>query len=384
MIYLDSAATTPIAKDVLDAMMPWLRDNYCNAGSVYRKGREAKRAIENARAQVAKMFNASPENIIFTSGGSESNSFAFQAAAERLEGTNRKHILVSSIEHDSVLRAAEALTKRGFHIDYLPVSECGSVLYDAVKNAITPETGLISIMLMNNETGVINHLDFIARLCQERGILLHSDCVQAAGVWKINVRDVPLDFASISAHKFCGPKGVGCIYIKDPEECRPMIHGGHNQEFGIRGGTENVAGIVGMGMAAEAAINNLDCIQEAIWKHRHQFWSIIKKSLGDTIHINGQWPALSKVLNVKIEGIDADTFVLAMDEADVCISAGSACRSEELEPSHVLIAMGLTPNEARSSVRISFSGTESDEDIQDAAHIFVDTVKMLRGDAYDS
>ena len=161
MIYLDSAATTPIAKDVLDAMMPWLRDNYCNAGSVYRKGREAKRAIENARAQVAKMFNASPENIIFTSGGSESNSFAFQAAAERLEGTNRKHILVSSIEHDSVLRAADALTKRGFHVDYLPVSECGSVLYDTVKSAITPETGLISIMLMNNETGAINHLDFI-------------------------------------------------------------------------------------------------------------------------------------------------------------------------------------------------------------------------------
>ena len=384
MIYLDSAATTPIAKDVLDAMMPWLRDNYCNAGSVYRKGREAKRAIENARAQVAKIFNASPENIIFTSGGSESNSFAFQAAAERLEGTNRKHILVSSIEHDSVLRAAEALTKRGFHVDYLPVSKCGSVLYDTVKNAITPETGLISIMLMNNETGTINHLDFIARLCQERGILLHSDCVQAAGVWKINVEDTPFDFASISAHKFHGPKGVGCVYIKDPEQCSPMIYGGHNQEFGIRGGTENVAGIVGIGAAAEVIVNNLDHRQETIWKHRCQFWKIINEGIGDTIHINGQWPALSKVLNVKIDGIDADTFVLAMDEAGVCVSSGSACRSEELEPSHTLIAMGLTPDEARSSVRISFSGTESDEDIQDAAHIFVDTVKMLRGDAYDS
>ena len=384
MIYLDSAATTPIAKDVLDAMMPWLRDNYCNAGSVYRKGREAKRAIENARAQVAKMFNASPENIIFTSGGSESNSFAFQAAAERLEGTNRKHILVSSIEHDSVLRAAEALTKRGFYVDYLPVSECGSVLYETVKNAITPETGLISIMLMNNETGVINHLDFIARLCQEQGILLHSDCVQAAGVWKINIEDTPFDFASISAHKFFGPKGVGCVYIKDPEECCPMIYGGNSQEFGIRGGTENVAGIVGMGVAAEAAINSLDYVQETIWNHRYLFWNIVNEHLGSAVRINGQWPALSKVLNIRIEGVDADTFVMAMDTAGVCLSAGSACRSLELEPSHVLLSMGLTPDEARSSVRISFSGAESDEDIQDAANIFADTVKTLRGDAYDS
>lgn len=384
MIYLDSAATTPIAKDVLDAMMPWLRDNYCNAGSVYRKGREAKKAIENARAQVAKMFNANPENIIFTSGGSESNSFAFQAAAERLEGTNRKHILVSSIEHDSVLRAAEALTKRGFRVDYLPVSECGSVLYDTVKNAITPETGLISIMLMNNETGVINHLDFIARLCQERGILLHSDCVQAAGVWQINVEDIPLDFASISAHKFHGPKGVGCVYIKNPEECASMIHGGHNQEFGIRGGTENVAGIVGMGAAAEAITSNLDYIQETIWKRRCLFWSTISERLGDTVHINGQWPALSKVLNIRIDGVDADTLVLAMDEAGVCISAGSACRSEELEPSHVLIAMGLTPDEARNSVRISFSGTDREEDVRNGAYILVDIVNVLRGDTYDS
>lgn len=383
MIYLDSAATTPIAKDVLDAMMPWLRDNYCNAGSVYRKGREAKRAIENARAQVAKMFNASPENIIFTSGGSESNSFAFQAAAERLEGTNRKHILVSSIEHDSVLRAAEALTKRGFHIDYLPVSECGSVLYDTVKNAITPETGLISIMLMNNETGAINHLDFIAKLCQERGILLHSDCVQAAGVWQINVVDTPFDFASVSAHKFHGPKGVGCVYIRDPEECLPMIHGGQNQEFGMRGGTENVAGIVGMGVAAEAVIDNLDCIQETIWKHRCLFWSIVNERLGDIVRINGQWPALSKVLNIMVDGVDADTFVMAMDTAGVCLSAGSACRSLELEPSHVLLAMGLSPDEARSSVRVSFSCLNTEQQIRDAANIFADTVEVLRGNAYD-
>ena len=379
MIYLDSAATTPMANVVLEAMMPWLKDNYCNAGSVYKKGREAKKAIEKARGQVAKMFNSDPENIIFTSGGSEGNSFAFQAAAERLEASGKKHILVSSVEHDSVLRAAESLTKRGFHVDYLPVSECGSVLYETVRQAITPETGLVSIMLMNNETGVINHLDFIARLCQERGILLHSDCVQAAGIWKINIEDIPLDFATISAHKFHGPKGVGCVYIKDPEKCRALIHGGHNQEFGLRGGTENVAGVVGMGAAAETILNNLDYIQETVWNYRYLFWSIIKERLGDTVHINGQWPALSKVLNIKVDGIDADTFVVAMDAAGVCLSAGSACRSLELEPSHVLLAMGLSPDDARSSVRVSFSGLNTELQIIDAANIFADTVEVLRG-----
>lgn len=379
MIYLDSAATTPMADVVFEAMMPWLKDNYCNAGSVYKKGREAKAAIEKARGQVAKMFNSDPENIIFTSGGSEGNSFAFQAAAERLEASGKKHILVSSVEHDSVLRAAGSLTKRGFHVDYLPVSECGSVLYETVRQAITPETGLVSIMLMNNETGVINHLDFIARLCQERGILLHSDCVQAAGIWKINIEDIPLDFATISAHKFHGPKGVGCVYIKDPEKCRALIHGGHNQEFGLRGGTENVAGVVGMGAAAETILNNLDYIQETVWNYRYLFWSIIKERLGDTVHINGQWPALSKVLNIKVDGIDADTFVVAMDAAGVCLSAGSACRSLELEPSHVLLAMGLSPDDARSSVRVSFSGLNTELQIIDAANIFADTVEVLRG-----
>ena len=379
MIYLDSAATTPMADVVFGAMMPWLRDNYCNAGSVYKKGREAKAAIEKARGQVAKMFNSDPENIIFTSGGSEGNSFAFQAAAERLEASGKKHILVSSVEHDSVLRAAESLTKRGFHVDYLPVSECGTVLYETVKQAITPETGLISIMLMNNETGAINHLDFIARLCQERGILLHSDCVQAAGIWKINIEDVPLDFATISAHKFHGPKGVGCVYIRDPEECHALIQGGHNQEFGLRGGTENVAGIVGMGVAAETILDNLDYIQETVWNYRYLFWNIINERLGGTVRINGQWPALSKVLNIRVDGIDADTFVVAMDAAGVCLSAGSACRSLELEPSHVLKAMGLSPDEARSSVRVSFSGLNTEFQVRDAARIFADTVNVLRG-----
>lgn len=379
MIYLDSAATTPMANVVFEAMMPWLKDNYCNAGSVYKKGREAKAAIEKARGQVAKMFNSDPENIIFTSGGSEGNSFAFQAAAERLEASGKKHILVSSVEHDSVLRAAESLTKRGFHVDYLPVSECGSVLYETVKQSITQETGLISIMLINNETGTINYLEDVAAMCCERGILLHSDCVQAAGLWGIDVKQIHLDFATVSAHKFHGPKGVGCVYVREPDKCIPLIHGGHNQEHGIRGGTENVAGIVGMGAAADIVTGELMYIQEAVWRYRSMFWDIVKRRLGDEVHINGQWPALSKVLNIRVNGVDADTFVVAMDAAGVCLSAGSACRSLELEPSHVLLAMGLSPDDARSSVRVSFSGLNTELQIIDAANIFADTVEVLRG-----
>ena len=378
MIYLDSAATTPLAKSVFDAMEPWLKDDFYNAGSAYRKGREAKMAVENARRQVARMFNADPQNIIFTSGGSEGNSFAFQDAAARLERSNKKHILVSSVEHDSVLRAAESLTKRGFYIDYLPVSECGSVLFDTVKKAITPETGLISIMYINNETGAINYLEEISQLCRERDILLHTDCVQAAGLWKIDAERVLFEYATVSAHKFHGPKGVGCVYVRDPEKCSSMIHGGHNQEFGLRGGTENVPGIVGLGEAARIVVDEFEQNQEKVWNYRLLFWSVISDRLGDSVRVNGQWPALSKILNVQVDGIDADTLVLAMDAAGVCISSGSACRSHSLTPSHVLLAMGVAPDIARSSVRISLSAFNSEAEILEAASIFADMVDLLR------
>lgn len=383
MIYLDSAATTPISDGVLESMMPWLRGNHGNAGSAYRIGREAKQAIEDSRSKVAKLFNAKPENIIFTSGGSEGNSFAFQAAAERLESTGKKHIIVSSVEHDSVLRAAENLTKRGFYITYLPVCEGGSVRFEDLKQSITDETGMVSIMYVNNETGAINLLEDIGQLCNEKDIIFHTDCVQAAGFLSIDVDRIRCDFATASAHKFHGPKGVGCIYIKNPEKCSPLIHGGHGQEYGLRGGTENVAGIVGMGEAADFSSYFMIDTQETLWNYRIKFWEIISDSLGETVHLNGQWLEPSKILNIRVDGIDADTMVLAMDSLGICISAGSACRSHELKPSKTLLAMGLTADEARNSVRVSFSGSNTEEEILRAAEVFVKCVKVLRGDAYD-
>lgn len=383
MIYLDSAATTPVSDEVYEAMLPWLKGNFGNPGSMYKAGRDAKLAIDKARGQVARLFNARPENIIFTSGGSEGNSFAFHAAAERLEASGKKHILVSAVEHDSVMRAAQSLTKRGFLVDYLPVCRGGSVRFDTVKQAITPETGLISIMYVNNETGAINLLNDVGQLCSENGILFHTDCVQAAGFLSIDVESIRCDYATASAHKFHGPKGVGCVYIREPEYAVPMIHGGHEQEFSLRGGTENVPGIVGMGEAAEIAVNTIIDTQELLWDYRIKFWQKLSDELGDLIHLNGQWLAPSKVLNVRVDGIDADTLVLAMDSSGVCVSAGSACRSHELEPSETLVAMGLTADEARNSVRISFSSMNTMDDIINAGDTFVNCVRVLRGDTYD-
>ena len=382
MIYLDSAATTPMANEVIEAMLPWMKSNFGNPGSVYKMGRDAKAAVENARVQVAKLFNAQPENIVFTSGGSEGNSFAFQAASERLEASGKKHILVSAVEHDSVLRAAESLTKRGFCVEYIPVCSDGYVQIDTLKQMIKPDTGLISVMYVNNETGAVNLLEDIGQLCSEEDILFHTDCVQAAGFLSIDVNRIRCDYATISAHKFHGPKGVGCIYIKDPEKSSPMIHGGHSQEFGLRGGTENVPAIVGMGQAAEIMVDELLGIQAVLCDYRAEFWQQISDSLGETVHLNGCLLAPSKILNVRVDDIDADTLVLAMDSVGVCISAGSACRSLELEPNKTLIAMGLSADEARNSVRISFSSMLTAEDVCIATDKFIDCVHLVRGD-YD-
>ena len=383
MIYLDSAATTPIHPEVLQSMRPWIMENFANAGAVYGAGRKAKEAIESARAKVAKLFAADPENIVFTSGGSEGNSFAFHAAAERLRSTNKKHVLVSSVEHDSVLRAAEGLIKQGFHVELLPVCPGGYVRIDDVRRAITPETGLISVMYVNNETGTVNNLESIGRLCAENEILFHTDCVQAAGLLPIDVSSINCDFATASAHKFHGPKGIGCVYVKDTGMWEPMIYGGHGQEHGLRGGTENVSGIVGMGTAAEIAARSMSDTQKHVVKLRSYLWEYLSQELKNTVHLNGQCFAVSKVLNVRIDDIDSDTMVLAMDAAGVSISAGSACRSFELTPNRTLTAMGLSPDEARSSVRISFSSMNTEDDVRYAGRALVKCVKLLRGEIDD-
>lgn len=384
MIYLDNAATTQIDPKVLDAMMPYLTTQYGNAGTLYKFGRTANEAVQKSRSQVAEFINAKPEQIIFTSGGSEANNMVFRGLRDYLKNNGKTHILVSSVEHDSVLRAAESLIKDGFDVEFLPVSNTGTVSVSVIDSAIRPETGLVSVMYVNNETGSVNPVGEIGSICLKRDILFHTDCVQAAGCHDIDVLEIGCDFLSISSHKIHGCKGMGALFAKTPEKLSPIIYGGHEQEFGLRAGTENVASIVGFGAACKISKNQLHENRIAVSVLKQRFYTELLarlKELGcdDCVHVNGA-PVLSpgKTLNLRFDGVDGETLLLMLDSKDVYVSAGSACRSHEAMPSHVLTAMGLTKDEARSSIRVSFSKYNSQEEVAEAARVIAFFVKTLR------
>ena len=369
MIYLDNAATTRIAPEVLAAMLPFLTDDYGNAGTPYSLGRSAASAMQAAREKTAELFGCQPENIIFTSCGSEGNSLVFQGLQRSLIECGKTHLVVSAIEHDSVLRAAEALERRGFRVTYLNPASDGVINPKDVDAAITPNTGLVSVMYVNNETGATNDIREIGDICSAHGVLFHTDCVQAAGQYPIDVERCRVDFATISAHKFHGPKGVGAIYVRDLPLLEPLIFGGADQEFGIRGGTENIPGIVGMGEAARLAASNMRDGLTGVSILKQRFYTALLDTLRESgcsdeiLHVNGRSVTEpGKVLSLRVDGVDAGTLVLALDAKGICISAGSACNTHETVPSHVLTAMGLSDDEARSSIRVSFSGYNSEED----------------------
>lgn len=384
MIYLDNAATTKIVPEVLDAMMPYLTDEYGNAGTLYGFGRSAAAAIKNAREQVATLFGCTPDHVIFTSGGSESNNTVFKGLRHQLKESGKTHLVVSAIEHDSVLRAAEMLTKDGFHITYIKPGSDGRISPKAVEAAIHEDTGLVSIMFVNNETGAVNDINEIGRICRQNEVLFHTDCVQAAGQYPLTVHKNDVDFASVSSHKIHGPKGVGALFIRE-KSILPLVCGGAEQEFGLRGGTENVAGIVGFGKAAEIAMSNMhdDMIEVSVMKQK--FYMTLMETFREfgrdtgCIHVNGH-PVIEpgKTLNLRFDGIDAQTLLLMLDSKGVCVSAGSACRSHEAEPSHVLVAMGISPDEARSSVRVSFSKYNTVDEAGDAAKTVATCVFTLQ------
>lgn len=380
MIYLDNAATTQLDPRVLESMMPYLTTQYGNAGTLYKFGRVANEAVQEARARVAQFIGGNQNNIIFTSGGSEANNLVFHGVKDYLKRIGRTHILVSAVEHDSVLRAAESLTKDGFDVEYIPVLDSGTVPSAAVERALRADTGLVSVMYVNNETGVENPVDDIGSICLKHGILFHTDCVQAAGCHPIDVTDIGCDFLSISSHKIHGPKGVGALYTKDTSVLSPLIYGGHDQEFGLRAGTEDVAGIVGFGRACEIsnAQQNEDRTTVSILKQR--FVTELQNHLGgEAVHINGtSLLSPGKTVNLRIDGVDNESLILMLDNMDICVSAGSACQSHESKPSHVLTAMGLTTEEARSSIRVSFSRMNTVDEVADAAHIMASFIDVLR------
>ena len=385
MIYLDNAATTKIDPQVLDAMMPYLTEQYGNPGTLYGLGLQAKKAVENARRQVADFISAKPEQIIFTSGGTEANNLVFFGTAGYLEDVGKPGIITSRYEHDSVIHSAYKIAiRQGFGVTYLFPDLEGHINPSEVESKVSGNIGLVSVMYVNNETGSENDVKEIAGVCKKKDVLFHTDCVQAAGCYPIDAVEIGCDFLSISSHKIHGPKGVGALYVKDPTILSPLIIGGKFQEFGLRGGTENVAGIVGFGKACELAKQNLHTTQNHCSILKQLFYNHLIEDMTniglspDIVHINGeQIIKHGKTLNLRFDGIDAETLLLMLSTKGVCVSAGSACTSHESQPSHVLTAIGLTPDEARSSVRISFSKMNTEDEVRDAAAMFAACIKVL-------
>lgn len=388
MIYLDNAATTKMYPEVLKTMLPYMKEQYGNAGTLYTLGREAGEAIDKARHQVACLLKCSPENIIFTSGGTESNNAVIFGLRRYLIEQEKTQIISSKVEHDSIIHALYALSQENkmlikpvFDVHLLGVNRECRVEIEDLEKSISDKTGLVSIMFVNNETGAQNPVEEIGELCKQNGVLFHTDCVQAAGFQDIDVGKINCDFMSISSHKIHGPKGIGALYIRDKNVLNPIIHGGASQEFGLRGGTENVANIVGFGKACEMAQDNLKFNQVLIDNIVSKFIDAIyyyaeEADLSENIRFN-LIENQTKTLSMLIKNCDAQTLVLMLDNFGVCVSAGSACRSSLNEPSRVLTAMGLSDDEARSAIRISFSTLNTQVEVVDAAREIITCAKQL-------
>lgn len=379
MIYLDNASTTQVDVRMKSLIDNYLYENYGNAGSVHSFGAESKKAIDRAREQVATSLSTSQENVIFTSCGSESNTLAIVGLANHLKSLNLTHIITTKYEHHSILNAMKEMERRGFDVTYLDTPN-GLVKYDDFVASVRDNTGLVSIMYVNNELGTKNDIEPIYKFCKKREILFHSDCVQAVGTEKIELGKTA-DMVSVSGHKIHAPKGIGCLCTLYKNFLSNTIFGGQ-QEFGIRPGTENVANIVAFGQAMQNLYENKEQIATRIdvaslgfggrllqLSEERGFKFVCNTS---TIHNT------PKILSLRFDNIDAETLVIMLGERGVCVSAGSACSSHSSEPSHVLKAIGLTDEQARSTVRVSFSEYNTVTEAHKAAEIFADCVSLLK------
>ena len=362
IIYFDNAATTKIKTEVLNEMMPYLTRNYGNASSLYSIGRTAKRAIENARRQVAQLINCNPNEIYFTGSGSESDNTALKgyAYANKSRGN---HIITSKIEHSAILETCKNLEDKGFEVSYINVDENGILNLEELKKAIKPSTILISIMFANNEIGTIEPIEEISKIAKENNIIFHTDAVQALGNTKIDVQKTNIDMLSMSGHKINAPKGIGALYIKNGINIERFIDGGH-QEKNRRAGTENVVSIVGMGKACEIANKNFEIHTKSLKKLRDYYIAKITKEMGDKIRINGTLGnRLPGNANISFKGIDGSELVYRLDEYNICVSSGSACSSKNTTPSHVLEAINVPEEFLTGAIRTSFGDNNTFEEI---------------------
>lgn len=376
-IYLDHNATTPVHPEVLKAMLPFYEDEFGNASSLHSFGRKAREAIEEAREKAARLAGpCEPVDIVFTAGGTESDNFAIKGAAHALKGKGR-HIVASQIEHPAVLSPCEFLAKNGYEVTYVSVDEYGVVDIGALKEAIRDDTILVSIMFANNETGVIQPIEEIAKIAHERGVLFHTDAVQAVGKLAVDVEKMGIDLMSMSAHKIYGPKGVGALYMSKRAKVTPFIQGGHH-ERNRRAGTENVPGIVGFGKACELAGGEMESENERLTVLRDRLWNGISKNVKD-VRLNGHpTKRLPSTLNVSFKYVEGESVLLNLDLKGIAASSGSACTSGSLEPSHVLKAMAVDAAIAQGSVRFSLGRANTEADIDRVIKEIPPIIKKLR------
>ncbi|HYR23747.1 MAG TPA: cysteine desulfurase family protein [Chthoniobacterales bacterium] len=374
MIYLDYNATTPLCDAAREAMLPYFSQHFGNPSSIHRAGRNARAVVDNARDKIAALIKAKPNEIVFTSGGTESCNLAVLGLARcKMDGGG--HVICEKTEHHAVLHAVEHLEKHeNFEVTWLDTSDDGIVDLDQLAKSIRPETRLVSIMTANNETGVIQPMKEISKICRERGVLLHSDCVQAFG--KIDIDISLVDAASFAAHKFYGPKGAGFLFIRSGLSLQPVLFGG-SHENQRRPGTENVPAIAGMAAAAEFVLSNRQAEQDRLSKLRDELWNLVSQNVPDA-KLNGEdAPRLANTLNVSLLGIDSEMLLIALDLKGVCASSGSACMVGSVSASHVLLAMDLPIERARSAVRLSLGKQTTAEEIAGAGKVVAEIVERL-------
>jgi len=376
VIYLDYNATTPVLPEVMEAMVPYFTDEWGNPSSSYKFGSKLKTVIETAREQVSDLIGAHPLEVIFTSCATESNNAAIHAALRAQLG--KRHIVTSAVEHSSVLNYCMGLEKEGYPVTYLPVDRDGLLKLTDLESAITDETAVVSLMWANNETGVLFPVKEIAEVCRSRGVLYHCDAVQAAGKIEIDTQKIPINYLSLTGHKFHAPKGIGALYVRRKTPVSPYLHGGH-QERNLRGGTESVPLIIGMGKAAHLARKHLPDYDKTVRPLRDALEKGILKSIPNT-ELNGhKTHRLANTTNISFHGIESEALLILLDKEGICASSGSACLADSDEPSHVLKAMKPTSAASRQMIRFSLNSESSPKQIEEALTIVCPVVSKLRG-----